>query len=83
MSSLTVINVFDLPACLFTSAAMRLRRLYSITAVTIASRFVFAFVKRTTSSSSLSGISRLVFMIPLSAQYDSESIAERIHARYT
>jgi hypothetical protein len=43
---------------------MRLRRLNSWMAVTIASRFVFALVNRIASARSLSGILTVVFMIP-------------------
>jgi hypothetical protein len=53
---------------------MRLRRLNSWMAVTIASRFVLALVNRIASSSSLSGISTVVFMIPFYLSVYSKSM---------
>src|SRR3989442_2334189 len=63
-SSSTVIRSRQVPKC-FTSSAILWRRLKSVTAVTMAWRFVFAPVNRIASSSSLSGISTVVFMIPV------------------
>ena len=62
----------NLPECL-TSAAMRRRRLKSVIAVTMASRFVLAHVNCTRSRSSASGISTVVFMIPLYGHGNSSS----------
>ena len=62
-SSSTLTRSLQVPACLV-SSAMRLRRLNSWMAVTIASRFVFALVNRMASARSLSGILTVVFMIP-------------------
>jgi hypothetical protein len=48
------------------SSAMRRRRLNSSRTLTTASRLVFAFVNRMASFNSFSGISTVVFMLPLS-----------------
>ena len=61
ISSPCVMKVSDVPKC-FVSAAMRFRRLKSLSAVTTASRLVLAPVNRMASLSSFSGISMVVFM---------------------
>ena len=50
-----------------------MRRLKSLTTLTIASRLVFAFVNRMASSSSRSGISKVVFMMRSYLLLESES----------
>lgn len=62
----------QVPACR-TSSAIRMRRLKSLTTLTIASRLVFAFVNRMASSSSRSGISKVVFMMRDYLSLESES----------
>src|SRR5262249_15937660 len=85
ISSACVMNVSDVPKCL-ASAAVRCRRLKSFSAVTTASRFVVAPVKRRASFSSLSAISIVVFMdsnvpdfgIQLNYQEESSIFDDRI-----
>lgn len=69
-SSGTVIRFVHVPAWRV-SAAIRLRWLNSRIAITMASRLVDAFANRIASLSSSSGISTVVFMIPLSTMVES------------
>lgn len=71
-SSEMVIRLSQLPACR-ASAAIRRRWLNSRMAITMASRLVDALEKRMASVSSASGISTVVFMIPVCTDSDSNS----------
>jgi len=62
--SLRLISSLQVPRCLAKAAILCLR-LKSVTAVTMASRFVLAPVNRIASCSSASGISIVVFMLLL------------------